>query len=98
MSENLGPLNYGRKDEPVFLGKELQRQRDFSETTANDIDVELKTIVVNCFDRAKTLLLQNIDALHAIASALLEKEVLDGQEIDELLTEKVNQLEETVQG
>ncbi len=98
MSDNLGPLNYGHKEEPVFLGKEIQRHRDFSESTANDIDVELKTIVVTCFDRAKALLLNNIDALHAIATALLEKEVLDGQEIEDLLTEKANDLKETVQG
>jgi len=98
MSDTLGPLNYGRKDEPLFLGRELQRQRDFSEATANEIDTELKTIVVTCFDKAKTLLLNNIDHLHAIAAALLEKEVLDGHEIDLLLTEKANILEETVQG
>jgi cell division protease FtsH len=98
MSERLGPLNYGKKDEPVFLGKEMQRQRDFSETTANDIDAELKSIVTTCFDKAKGILLDNIDALHNVATALLEKEVLDGQEIDNILLEKVNDLEETVQG
>jgi cell division protease FtsH len=98
MSERLGPLNYGRKDEPVFLGKEMQRQRDFSEGTAMEIDTELKTIVTECFDRAKSILLNNIDALHTIATSLLEREVLDGQEIDAILMEKVNGLEETVQG
>ncbi|OPY69540.1 MAG: ATP-dependent zinc metalloprotease FtsH [Syntrophorhabdaceae bacterium PtaU1.Bin034] len=98
MSERLGPLNYGRKDEPVFLGKEMQRQRDFSEGTAMEIDAELKTIVTECFDRAKSILLNNIDALHTIATSLLEREVLDGQEIDAILMEKVNGLEETVQG
>ncbi len=98
MSEQLGPLNYGKKEELVFLGKEMQRQRDFSETTANEIDEELKSIVTKCFDKAKALILNNVDALHAIASALLEKEVLDGQEIDEILAGKINGLEETVQG
>ena len=98
MSDALGPLNFGKKEELVFLGKEMQRQRDFSENTANAIDAELKAIVTQCFDRAKTLLLNNIDGLHTIATALLDKEVLDGQEIDDLLTEKVNGLEETVQG
>ncbi len=98
MSEEMGPLNYGRKEEPVFLGKEMHRQRDFSENTAKDIDAELKAIVSGCFERAKGLLLGNIDALHAVATALLEKEVLDGQEIDNLLKEKVNGLAETVQG
>ncbi len=98
MSEILGPLNYGRKEEPVFLGKEMQRQRDFSETTANEIDAELKSVVTACFEKARSLLLNNIDALHTIATKLLEKEVLDGQEIDDILMEKSNGLEETVQG
>jgi cell division protease FtsH len=98
MSEAMGPLNYGRKEEPVFLGKEMHRQRDFSESTAKDIDAELKAIVSGCFERAKGLLLGNIDALHAVATALLEKEVLDGEEIDNLLKERVNGLAETVQG
>ena len=98
MSEEMGPLNYGRKEEPVFLGKEMHRQRDFSENTAKDIDAELKAIVSGCFERAKGLLLGNIDTLHAVATALLEKEVLDGQEIDDLFKEKVHDLAETVQG
>ena len=55
MSDDMGPLNYGRKEEPVFLGKEMQRQRDFSESTANEIDAELKAIVSGCFERAKGL-------------------------------------------
>ena len=98
MSDVMGPLNYGRKEEPVFLGKEIQRQRDFSETTANGIDAELKAIVSGCFERARGLILQNIDALHAVAAALLDKEALDGQEIDKILQEKTNGLAETVQG
>ncbi len=98
MSENLGPLNYGKKEELIFLGKEMQRQRDFSETTAKEIDEELKSMVTRCFEKAKALIVNNVDALHAIATALLEKEVLDGQEIDEILAGKVNGLEETVQG
>jgi cell division protease FtsH len=98
MSDEMGPLNYGRKEEPVFLGKEMHRQRDFSENTAKDIDAELKMIVSGCFERAKGLLLGNIGALHAVAAALLEKEVLDGQEIDDLLKGNLNGLAETVQG
>ncbi len=98
MSERLGPLNYGKKEEPVFLGKEMMRQRDFSEKTANDIDSELKSIVSECFEKAKAILLKNIDALHAIATALLDREVLDGQEIDDIMKERTNGLGETVQG
>ena len=98
MSEKLGPLNYGRKEEPVFLGKEIQRQRDFSEDTANEIDAELKMIVSGCFEKARAILLNHIDSLHVLATALLDREALDGQEIESLLMEKVHDLEETVQG
>jgi cell division protease FtsH len=98
MSEKLGPLNYGRKDEPIFLGKEMNRQREFSEDTAQEIDTELRRIVNSCFDKAKTILAENIQTLHTIASALLEREVLDGQEIDALIEERVNGLGESVQG
>ena len=98
MSEKLGPLNYGRKDEPVFLGKDLMRQRDFSEETAQEIDSELRSIVTGCFEKAMKMLTENVEALHAIATALLEREVLDGQEIDSIIAEQVNGLEETVQG
>jgi cell division protease FtsH len=98
MSDTLGPLNYGHKEEMIFLGKEMQRQRDFSESTARDIDSELKSIVVSCFEVAKSILQENISALHAIAAALLDREVLDGQEIDRLIAEKVNGLGENIQG
>ena len=98
MSEKLGPLNYGKKDELVFLGKEIQRQRDFSDETAQDIDGELRRIVTNCFDRARRILRDNNDVLHAIAKNLLEKEVLDGQEIDRIIEELRNGVEAAVRG
>ena len=86
MSESMGPLNYGRKEEPVFLGKEMQRQRDFSENTANEIDAELKSDRLRSASTGRRALSSNnIDALHAVATALLEKEALDGQEIDDIL-------------
>jgi cell division protease FtsH len=98
MSEKLGPLNYGKKEELVFLGKEIQRQRDFSDDTAQDIDGELRRIVTNCFDRARRILRDNSDVLHAIAKNLLEKEVLDGQEIDRIIEELRNGVEAAVRG
>jgi cell division protease FtsH len=85
MSEKLGPLNYGKKEEHIFLGREIAQHRDFSENTAQDIDGELRRIVTDCFERAKAILYNNMDALHAIANRLLEKEVLDGQEIEVLI-------------
>ncbi len=90
MSDRLGPLNYGKKEEHIFLGKEIAQHRDFSERTAQEIDEELQKTVNGCFDRAKQLVLANMDALHAIANKLLEKEVLDGQEIDVIITESTN--------
>jgi cell division protease FtsH len=85
MSERLGTLSYGRNEEPIFLGREISRHRDFSENTAQQIDEELKRIVGDCYERAKGMLLKHIDALHAIATILLDKEVLDGQEIDAII-------------
>jgi len=98
MSDKLGPLNFGKKEEHIFLGKEIGRQRDFSEETAQDIDAELRRMVTGCFDRARGILKENIDILHTIANTLLEKEVLDGQEIDKIIEEYRNGLEAAVRG
>jgi cell division protease FtsH len=87
MSETLGPLAYGKDEEHIFLGKEIGHHRDFSENTSQQIDDELRRIVSNCYERAKGMLFNNIDALHRIANRLLEKEALDGQEIDALIEE-----------
>jgi len=85
MSERLGPLNFGKDEEHIFLGKEIAKHRDFSEKTAQEIDDELKRIITDCYERARTILNGNISSLHSIANALLEKEVLDGQEIDAII-------------
>ncbi|HVN24853.1 MAG TPA: ATP-dependent zinc metalloprotease FtsH [Syntrophorhabdales bacterium] len=98
MSDKLGPLNYGKKEEHVFLGKEIQRPRDVSDETAQDIDGELRRIVTDCFERARRILRENSDVLHAIAKNLLEKEVLDGQEIDRIIEELRNGVEAAVRG
>jgi cell division protease FtsH len=98
MSEKLGPLNYGKKEEHIFLGKEIQRQKDYSEGTAQEIDGELRRIVTNCFDRARRILRDNNDILNAIARNLLEREVLDGQEIDRIIEEFRNGVEAAVRG
>lgn len=87
MSERLGPLSYGKNEEHIFLGKEIARHRDFSEKTAQEIDEELRNLINSCFERAKEILLTNITTLHTIANALLEKESLDGQEIDHIIRE-----------
>ncbi len=87
MSEKLGPLTFGKKDEQIFLGREIAKHKDYSEKTAIDIDDEVKHLVIEAYDKAKKLLTDNVDILDAFAKALLEKETMDASEIDELLKE-----------
>jgi len=85
MSEKVGPITFGKGDEQVFLGKDISKQKDYSEETAIDIDNEKKLIVTNNYEKAKTLLEDNIDLLHKVAEVLLDQEVIDGKELDELI-------------
>jgi cell division protease FtsH len=82
MSEKLGPLKYGGRDEEIFLGREVQQRSDHSESTQMIIDEEIKKIVQSSMDRAERILKQNENILHAMASALLERETLESEEID----------------
>ena len=85
MSEKLGPLSFGKKDELVFLGRDIAIAKDYSEKTAQEIDEEVRRIVYECYDEAKYLLTENRKVLDEIARALLEKEVLSGEDIDAIL-------------
>jgi cell division protease FtsH len=85
MSEKLGPLSYGAKDEEIFLGREMTRKRDFSEQTAVEIDKEIKEIVLKAEKKAIRILKDNIDMLHKLSMILLEREILDGEEIDAIM-------------
>ena len=86
MSDKLGPLAFGEEQGEVFLGREFhQRQRNFSEATAIDIDSEVRLIVTTQYSRAKQLLIENKDALDRIATALLEWETLDGADVEVLI-------------
>ncbi|MBI2400375.1 MAG: ATP-dependent metallopeptidase FtsH/Yme1/Tma family protein [Deltaproteobacteria bacterium] len=85
MSDKLGPLTFGKKEEHIFLGKDMGQRKDFSEETAVEIDTEIKKIVVENYTRARKLLESHTGALHRLAKALLEKEVLDGPEIERLI-------------
>jgi cell division protease FtsH len=87
MSENLGPLTFGKKEEQIFLGREISQHRDYSEQTAQIIDEEVRNIVTGAYDRATRLIKDNIDALHRMANALLEKETLDSKDIDIIMEE-----------
>lgn len=84
MSDEMGPLSYGKKEEQIFLGREFATHKDYSEDTAERIDREITRIVSGCYEKAKKLLLDNVDILHRLAKELLEKEVLTSIEIDQL--------------
>ncbi len=85
MSERLGPLTFGKKDEEIFLGREIATRRDFSEQVALEIDHEIKRLVTENYERAKRMLTEHMHTLRALAEALLEKEVLDAPEIDQII-------------
>ena len=85
MSEALGPLTYGKKEEQIFLGKEFNRHQDYSEATALKIDNEIKRIVSEQYDRAKQTVTESKPALIRIAEALLEHEVLDADQLKEVI-------------
>jgi cell division protease FtsH len=85
MSETLGPINYGKKEEEIFLGREIQKHRDYSEKTAIEIDEEVNKIINRGMKRAETILKDNIELLHKLSSSLLEREILDGEEIDKII-------------
>ena len=85
MSEKMGPLTFGKKEQEIFLGREFSQHRDFSENTATDIDHEVRRLVIENYERAKKMISENMHALVALAKALLEKESLNGQEIESII-------------
>jgi len=84
MSSELGPMVYGKKDEMVFLGKEFTEQRDYSESVAEKIDIEVKQLVGDAYDRAKSILKKHRKVLDTLAEKLLEHETIDAKELDEI--------------
>jgi cell division protease FtsH len=87
MSDKLGPVTFGQKQELIFLGRDMTRHQDYSEATARDIDQEIKDIVTSCYGRAVSILKANLHVLHQVAKTLLEKEVIDGVEIKRIVEE-----------
>ncbi len=85
MNEDLGPLAFGKGEEQIFLGREISQHRDYSELTAQKIDDEVRNIVNSAYEKASKLIKDNVDTLHTMAKALLEKETLDGKAIDEIM-------------
>lgn len=89
MSEKLGPLSYGAKEEEIFLGREIQRHKDYSESTAVEIDIEVRSIINTCMLRAMEILNEDIELLHRLSAELLEREILDSEEIDKIMRGEV---------
>jgi cell division protease FtsH len=87
MSEKLGPMTFGKKEEEIFLGRDFTQKVDYSESTAIEIDAEVRRIIQDSYHKAKELLKTNLRLLHKVAESLLEKEVLDGSEIDAIVRE-----------
>ncbi|MGG7164588.1 ATP-dependent zinc metalloprotease FtsH [Clostridium ihumii] len=103
MSEKLGPISFGKEQGEVFLGRDLGHSRDFSEEVASLIDKEIRELVGEAYERAQTILTENVDKLHAVAQALIEREkltaeefntIMDGKSLDELVKNEEKQLEE----
>ena len=85
MSDKLGPLTFGKKEEQIFLGREIAQHRDYSENTAIEIDKEVKRMVLENYERAKKLIKERAAVLHTLAKTLLERETLDATEIDAII-------------
>ncbi|MBI4358703.1 MAG: ATP-dependent zinc metalloprotease FtsH [Candidatus Omnitrophica bacterium] len=85
MSKRLGHLTFGRKDREVFLGRDLLREKDYSESTAVAIDEEVRRIVDECYQRARMTLEKNLDKLKNLSNRLLEKEVLESEEVKQIV-------------
>ncbi len=90
MSEKMGPLTFGKKEQEIFLGREISQHRDYSEATAIEIDNEVRRLIVENYERAKRLITENMNALKALAEALLEKETLDAPEIEAIVQAALN--------
>lgn len=87
MSDKMGPLTFGQKEEQIFLGREIAQHRDYSENTAQEIDKEVRSIVSDCYERATKILNENVELLHKLAKTLLEKEALDSHQIQLIIKE-----------
>jgi len=87
MSEDLGPLTFGKNEEQIFLGREISQHRDYSELTAQKIDEEVKKIVTGSYSKTCQIIEENLDILHRMAKALLDKETLDAHDIEIIMAE-----------
>lgn len=82
---DIGPIAFGKNEEEIFLGREITKHKDYSEETAREIDHEIKKILTSGMERAEKILLDNLDTLHKLSLELLEREILDSEEIDKIM-------------
>jgi cell division protease FtsH len=87
MSDELGPLALGKKEELVFLGREISEQRNYSDEVAYKIDQEIRRLIDEAYERAETVLTVHMDRLKAIADLLIERETIDAEEMESLFTD-----------
>jgi cell division protease FtsH len=85
MSEKLGPMTFGKKEGEIFLGRDFTQKTDYSKSTAVEIDAEISRLIQESYHRAKDLLTTHLRLLHKVAQTLIEKEVLNGSEIDAIV-------------
>jgi cell division protease FtsH len=85
MSDTLGPIQYGRGNHQVFLGRDFGEDRNYSEEIASKIDAEVRRIIESCYDRGRTLLLANWDKVERMVGSLLEYETVEGEEVKAIL-------------
>jgi cell division protease FtsH len=93
MSEALGPMSYAKGEEQIFLGREIAQHRDYSDETAMKIDNEVSKLINGGYQSAKQVLEDNMDLLHKLADLLLERETVQGNELDDLILEKKPEFE-----
>jgi cell division protease FtsH len=97
MSEKLGPVTFGKTEEHIFLGREIQQHKDYSESTAVLIDEEVKFFIEKAEKIVANILTENLDKLHSLSKALLEREIIDSQEVDEIIGRSSGSSEEVGQ-
>ena len=85
MSETLGPISFNSGSDEVFLGRDYNHLRNYSEAVASEIDDEINRIITTSYDKAKSILSEHIDKLHKVANRLLEIEKIDGEQFRELM-------------
>ncbi|MBC7322426.1 MAG: ATP-dependent metallopeptidase FtsH/Yme1/Tma family protein [Acetomicrobium sp.] len=98
MSERLGPVRLGRKQHEIFLGRDIVEDRNYSEEIAYAIDQEVRRIIDDCYELVRDFLVKHDSVLEKIAAVLLEKEVLEGEELDSLINEKLDEVTDRSEG